>query len=313
MSGPARVLSGVSLPHRLADLPRPPAALYLHGELPRGPSVAIVGTRRPTREAVAFTERFAATLSERGVTVLSGGAAGIDSAAHRGALETNQPTVVVAPAGWSVPFPAKNRALFESVVDAGGAYVSIARDEQRAKTASFFARNACLAALSHVLVVVEAPFRSGARNAARWARTLGRPLLIVPSAPWNDRGAGSLLELRRGGKLCTGPADVLEELERQLLCPIAPDTGRAHAAGFQAELPFGELPRSPGDKEAVRGAIAAGARHLDAVCELTGLPPGQVQNHVLTLTLEGVLVPDPSGGFSPTGSAGLVSVSKCLK
>ncbi|HEY3495448.1 MAG TPA: DNA-processing protein DprA [Polyangiaceae bacterium] len=318
VTDPARRLTGAELPHRLADLPCPPLTLYLRGELPRGPSVAIVGTRTPTRRARAFTRRLAAELTERGVTVFSGGALGIDSAAHLGALDAGGRTVVVAPAGFDAAFPASNRGLFARVVAEGGAYVSLVPDEQPAKRGAFFARNGCLAALTHLLVVVEAPFRSGARNAASWARRLARPLFIVPSAPWNKRGAGSLLELRRGAKLCTGPADVFAELERQLLVPLAPTCSRrSSGASRQGELRFGApvpgAQRGHSERERVRGAIIAGARHLDDVCQRTGLPAGVVQNHVLTLTLEGALAPDPLGWLQPTGPVTLVSVDKSSK
>ena len=322
MTHSARLLTGAECPHRLADLPRPPRTLYLHGELPRGPAVAIVGTRHPTKPAAAFARRLATTLTSAGVCVFSGGALGIDSAAHEGALNADGPTVVMAPAGFEAPFPERNRELFQRIVASGGAYLSLVPDAQPAKTSAFFARNACLAALTHVLVVVEAPFRSGARNAASWARKLGRPLLVVPSVPWNKRGAGSLLEIRNGAKLCTAPRDVLEELERQLLARFPREPRSVAPDRLQTELAF-TAPgprRVPGipcssqeEKEQVRGAITAGARHLDDVCERTGLPAGAVQNHVLTLTLEGALAPDPQGWLRPTGSATLVSADKYRK
>lgn len=310
----ARRLSGADLPHRLGDLPRPPSTLYLHGELPRGPAVAVVGTRRPTPEAVTFTKSLAATLSEAGVAVLSGGAVGIDSAAHEGALGAGTPTVVVAPAGFEFPFPELNRDLFSSILADGGAYLSLVPDEQPARTSAFFARNACLAALAHVVVVVEAPFRSGARNAARWAKKLSRPLLVVPSAPWNPRGTGSLLELRRGAGFCTRPRDVIDELER-LRVHALPEPRRLERPKErpQVELPLFSGGCSPPGKEAVLGAVAAGARHLDDVCARTGLSVGEVQKHVLTLTLEGVLVPDPAGRLRSAVCASSVSVGKYRK
>jgi DNA processing protein len=287
---PLRILSGPGLPHRLADLAEPPEALYVRGELPRGPSVAIVGTRYATAKGRRFTRELAGALARAGVVVLSGGAKGIDTAAHVGALEGGGPTVVVAPAGFDVPYPDENAGLFEKILGEGGAYVSVVPDGTKATRPIFFLRNACLSALAHVVVVVEAGFRSGASNAARWARELGRPLLVVPHAPWEPKGIGCLAELRRGARVCTGRRDVLRELDRLLLCPLPRD-----GSPVQPELPFTSRAGPPAELERVRAAIAGGANHVDQVSLVTGLGAAEVQRQILTLTLSGVLAPDPAG------------------
>jgi DNA processing protein len=286
-----RILSGSAIPHRLTDLPEPPAELYLHGELPRGPAVAVVGTRFPTKRGVDFAESLAYDLTKAGVSVFSGGAEGIDTAAHIGALRAGGKTVVVAPAGFERPFPDQNVALFQRIVREGGAYLSVASDDTPATRGIFFLRNSCLVALVHVVVVVEAGFISGALNAAKWARVLARPLLVVPHSPWIPEGRGCLLEIQRGAGLCLGPHEVLERLDRMLLRPLPLD-GRP----VQPNLPFADTQPGPlADLERVRSAIAAGATHSDQVAELTGLSLAVVQRQILTLTLDGVLAPDPSG------------------
>ena len=290
MTHELRILSGPTLPSRIGDLPEPPQALYVRGELPRGPSVAIVGTRHATVRGLGFAEALAHDLARAGVTVLSGGAEGIDTAAHLGALRSGARTVVIAPASFDSPYPAENAPLFERVVEGGGAYVSLVPDGARTQQAMFFPRNACLVALAHVVVVVEAGFRSGALNAARWARKLGRPLLVVPHAPWSEKGKGCLIELRRGAELCEGPSDVLRELDRLLLRPLPID-----GSSIQPQLPFtGDLGRRA-ELERVRLAIAGGAQNVDQVSDATGLSAAVVQRQILTLVLSGVLAPDPSG------------------
>lgn len=297
----SRVLSGSLLPPRVLDLQEPPSELHLLGELPRGPMVAIVGTRRPSSDALKFARDLACELAKAGLIILSGGAAGIDTAAHVGALDGEGRTVVVAPAGHERPFPPANTELFRRVVEAGGAYLSLLPPAEPAPRGVFFARNACLVALAHAVVVVEAPYRSGARNAAAWARRLGRPLLAVPSTPWISTGAGCNLELRLGARLCTSSKDVLDVLEESLVIPPRPSEPdrTAEPASGQMALPF-----APGDANGeilrVVRAVESGARHLDAVCEASGLAPAAVQRHVLTLTLEGVLVADPVGGLALT-------------
>src|SRR5690242_19002608 len=118
----SRVLEGAQLPLRLLDLGHPPTRVHLFGELPQGPAVAIVGTRHPTLEARRFACRLATDLGRAGVAVLSGGAKGIDHAAHLGALRGRGTTVVVAPAGFHAPFPKEHAATFERVLERGGAY-----------------------------------------------------------------------------------------------------------------------------------------------------------------------------------------------
>jgi DNA processing protein len=294
MSPPERTLTGSSLPPRLRELDGVPSELYLRGELPRGPAVAIVGTRAPTEAARAYAAELAGELACAGASVWSGGAAGIDTAAHEGALAAGGTTVVVAPAGFEHPFPEDNAALFARVVDSGGAYLSLTRDAARQDR--FFPRNRVLVALAHVVVVVEAPCVSGARNAAKWARRLGLPLFVCASPPWNPRGRGCIVELGLGARALFSYRDVLETLGEL----------RAHPVRVSAELPLfsasaerpapEEHPDSPADR--VLEAVRAGACHVDAICSRTGLPVARVQQLVLTLTLDGVLVPDLSGRLS---------------
>jgi DNA processing protein len=309
-----RILLGADLPIRLGDLPVPPRSLHLHGELPRGPAVAIVGTRHPSPRGIQFAEQLAGALAQRGVAILSGGAAGIDTAVHRGALAAGGVTVVVAPAGLDAPFPKENGALFRQVVGSGGGYLSVVADDESATLSVFFRRNACLVALSHAVVIAEAPVRSGARNAAKWARRLGRPLLAVPFAPWQRRGSGAVVELRLGAKVCTGPRDVMRELSRQLLTPLP---GLGQIASKQGELAFPtQEPAVVAEGSAVAAvlsAVVAGARTVDEICDRTALGPGAVQHHVLTLTLEGVLAPDPGSGRLEVRASGLVSATKISK
>jgi DNA processing protein len=302
---------------RLRDVPEPPAELHLHGELPRGPAVAIVGTRYPSPRGVRFTEELASALARRGVAVFSGGAKGIDTAAHRGALAAGGVTVVVAPAGLDAPFPAENAGLFREIVEAGGAYLSLVANETKATRGVFFRRNSYLVALAHVVVVTEAPVRSGARNAAKWARKLARPLLAVPFAPWQRRGGGSVVELRLGASVCTSARDVMRALKGQWLTPVPLTSDPGRSAPRQAELAFSvpQVVGTGGGDEAslIRDAVANGARTVDEICARTSLGPGAVQHHVLTLTLEGVLAPDPGSGWLEVRVDGLVSASKILK
>jgi DNA processing protein len=302
------VLIGSRLPPRLADLPEPPSAIYLRGELPRGPCVAVVGTRGASADALLFARKLAHDLVRAGVSILSGGAVGIDTAAHRGALAAGGKTLVVAPAGFAEPFPAKNAALFRRVVAAGGGYAALVPDDEPATRAAFFRRNACLVALAHAVVVVQAGCRSGARNAAAQARRLGRAVFAVPFAPWVGKGRGCLAELRAGAALCVNARDVLVELERQG-CQLVPNPPKKskRRTGRSLELPL--MVRSSRStsagilqdsielsaEERVLEAIEGGASHADQIGAQAGLSASSVQQVLLTLRLQGVLVCDPTG------------------
>lgn len=217
-----RCLEGSSLPAGLRDLSDAPRKMFLHGQLPSAPVVALVGTRKPTESALKYTEELAYQLCRAGVCVASGGAQGIDTAAHRGALKAGGPTLVVAPCSFDRPYPDDNSELYEEIVRAGGGFITPYERGVPAQTHAFFARNAQLVALSSVVVVVQAPLRSGARNAALWARRLSRPLFAVPHAPWDSRGAGCLLELKLGASVLTSARDVLGRLGSMNLHPIQP-------------------------------------------------------------------------------------------
>jgi len=297
MSGLAdRCLTGGALPGRLADLAEPPERLFLRGELPRGPAVAIVGTRHPTEPYAQFAHDLARDLAEAGVAVFSGGAEGIDTEAHRGALAGGGVTVVVAPAGFERPYPEENAELFRKIVAAGGAYLSLPEPDCPATRGIFFARNACLVALAHLLVVVESPIRSGARNAAAYARRLGRPLFVVPAAPWHGNGSGCLAELRLGAQVLTSVKDLLKALRDQNLHAVGPTALALGAFRPQQEsLSFTKTSPLLPEREAVLEAVQNGAGSSDEICLVAGLPAARVSELILTLRLEGVLVTGPSG------------------
>ncbi len=292
---PPRLLEGAALPARLSELPRPPLHLYVHGELPRGPCIAIVGTRKPTREGRRYARRLAKQLAAAGVSILSGGAVGIDAAAHRGALAARGITVVVAPAGFERPFPEEHRKLFRSVVSRGGAYLSLVPPDTPAPLSGFFARNACMVALAHALVVVEAPFRSGARNAAAHARHLGRPLFVAPGPPWLKKSAGCTAELRLGARPLVSSKQLLRFLSGERLHAVAlPPPRRIKCPELLQFLgPGGERD----ELARVMGAVQAGFHHPDQLCEKLGFEARRIQQLLLTLTLRGALVPDPSGCY----------------
>jgi DNA processing protein len=309
-----RTLSGAALPPGLADLEDPPTRLFVHGSLPRGPCVGIVGTRDPSPEARDYASELAFRLAGSGVSIISGGAEGIDAAAHRGALEARGVTLVVAPSSFEHPYPERHGELFARIVASGGAHVSVFRRGVQPRRHQFFRRNSILVALSHAIIVVEAPLRSGARNAAKWARELGRPCFIVPAAPWNPRGLGNIAELQLGGRVLVSHEQILRLLaERQLhavtvpsVAPEEPDERDEPGAASSpvsrstanAEPPAERQPGSRRTRERCRAgasplehaillAIEAGARTADQIGCRACLSAAEVSHGLLLLTLKG--------------------------
>ncbi len=177
-------------PSRLHDLADPPLILYASAPLPHAERwVAIVGSRRASEEGRVLASRMAKRLAEQGAGVVSGGAIGIDAAAHRGALEGGGPTIVVLPSPVDRPVPKQNRALFAEVIARGGALVSELAEPPQGKK-SFMTRNRIIAALADAVIVVEAGPRSGTRHTLRSARALGRLRAVVPWVLDDPRGAG---------------------------------------------------------------------------------------------------------------------------
>jgi DNA processing protein len=293
---------------RLRDLPSPPRTVFVAGDLPRTPAVAVVGTRTPSAGALEFAHHLASELAKAGVAVLSGGAVGIDTAAHQGALQAGGVTVVVAPSSIDVPFPKENAALFEQVVASGGAFLSAHESGMQPMPHLFFQRNAFLAALSHALVVVETRQRGGARNAAAAARRIGRPVLAVPAAPWTKSGAGCILELKAGARLASSVGDVLAAIG---LGPPERQSGRRSGSPALASrrAPGQEVlwPRPVGlvsgqaadttdsDRDDVVELLRVGPLWPDEICSGLAMPAHRLQGLLLTLTLENVVVSEPSG------------------
>lgn len=201
-------------PPALRALAAPPAVLYVAGGLTYllgEESVAIVGSRKASPYGLDVARGLGRGLAVSGITVVSGMAFGIDSAAHAGALDVGGPTVAVLPASAERPYPPGKRALHGRIV-AGGAAVSEMGPGTDVWRWMFPARNRIIAALAAMTVVVEAGERSGALVTARYARGIGRPVGAVPGRVTTPQAAGPNGLLATGAGIVRGPQDVLDHL-----------------------------------------------------------------------------------------------------
>jgi DNA processing protein len=283
----------------LNDLPDPPAELRVRGALPDlRNAVAVVGTRFADDEALAFAQQLGQDLAAAGCAVVSGGAIGIDAAAHRGALEAGGQTVCVLATGFAPAYPREHHALFDQIARAG-ALVSEAPDRAPPEGWTFLRRNRLIAALAPSLVVVQAPERSGALSTARIALKLEREVLSVPYAPWDARGGGCLQLLRNGARICTSVRDVLSVPARETGAASRKPTSQPSAQAARAgQLPLeNTLDVSQLDEEgrAVLRALGRRPVHADNLARTLGVPIMRVQHVLLELLVAG-LVREPTPG-----------------
>jgi len=202
-------------PAALRDLDAPPAALHVAGDAARFQAlcdqrpVAIVGSRRPSEYGASVAGSLGRSLAGAGTPVISGMAGGIDSHAHRGALEGGGATIAVLPGSADRPYPAAGRALHARIIGAG-AVVSERAPGASTRRWTFTARNRIIAALSDLTIVVEARERSGSLVTAAFAEVLGRRLGAVPGMVTNPAAAGANRLLADGASVILSAQDALD-------------------------------------------------------------------------------------------------------
>lgn len=200
-------------PAGLHDLIAPPIALVVRGTLSISPSVAIVGTRNPSSYGLRVARSFAAGIIDHGWKVISGGALGIDTAAHRGALDSEGETIAVLAGGIDLDYPASNARLFGEIAERG-ALISEVMPGVQARPERFLTRNRLIAAIASSTIVIEAAFRSGSLRTARNAAELLRPVMAVPGPITSALSEGChRLIADRAAEIVTSVTDVLEVLD----------------------------------------------------------------------------------------------------
>ena len=265
-------------PALLGTIPSPPR-LELRGAIEPSDSlaVAIVGSRRPTPYGLEVAESLAAELAARGVTIVSGLARGIDTAAHRGALHGGGRTLAVLGNGIDIVYPPENRDLARAI-EAQGAVISQFARGTVPLPFNFPTRNRTIAGLALGVVVVEAGERSGAMITASSAAELGREVFAVPGRVTSEASRGSHGLLRDGAILVRDWADVVQELPEPWRRAV-----RAPAAGSA------ETERTVTETEAVVLAALKPDEplHIEELTALVALTPGRLASALVTLELEG--------------------------
>lgn len=266
-------------PKLLKQIYDPPVVLYVKGELNSKDknSVAMVGSRMTTHYGIEIARKLAYQLAYVGVTVVSGGARGIDTAAHQGALSGKGRTVAVLGTGINLIFPSENAELFERIA-ANGAVITQFPFNRTADKQSFPIRNRIVAGMTLGTVVVEANMTSGALITANFATEYGRQVFAVPGRIDSPRSKGCHDLIKKGAKLCEGAEDILSEFEY-----LFPASNRPPTASETGVLPAIELSEN---EQKAYDALGDEELNTDDVIRRSGLPSSAVSVALLSLEMK---------------------------
>jgi len=287
-------------PAALLELPDPPVMLYRRGAI--GPGVlrvAVVGSRSCTAYGKRIAAGLAAGLAARNIEVVSGGARGIDTCAHRGALEEGGRSIAVLGSGLARPYPEENRELFDALASSGALLSEFALDEPP-QPGNFPRRNRLISALSAAVVVIEAAPKSGSLITAGHALEQGREVLAVPGPVTSVKSAGCHKLIQQGAKLVQNIEDVLEELSPMYRAAVgAPRTsGNARAAPEAGSL-------TPDEEAVLRMLDPVEPIQIDELAEKAAFGIARLQAALFGLEIRGSV--EQTGGryylLRPQGEA----------
>lgn len=266
-------------PDLLRQIYDPPIVLYVKGTLTTRDknAVAIVGSRMTSTYGTNVARKFGYQLAYMGVTVVSGGARGIDTAAHQGALSAKGRTIAVLGTGINQVFPPENAQLFERIATQG-ALITQFPFNRPADKQSFPIRNRIVAGMTLGTVIVEANLTSGALITANFAVEYGRQIFAVPGPIDSPRSKGCHDLIKNGAKLCEGAEDIVSEFE--YLFPAANKPQNAAETGQLPGLTLNE------NEMAIIEALGREELFIDDVIVKTGLPPSTVSVALLTLEMK---------------------------
>lgn len=261
---------------QLAHIADVPKRLWCIGDLPSTPvpTVAIIGSRRPTTYGHDITYRLAYDLAKKGVVIVSGLAIGIDSLAHQAALEAGGRTIAVMPCGLDQIYPRRHYQLAAQIVEQGGALISEYPPGQTIYQSNFIGRNRLVSGISHGVVIVEASAKSGTMHTANFALDQGKPVMAVPGNATSPNSEGCHNLIKRGACLVTSCEDVLNELGLT-------------AAPAQHRLPLGDSP----EESAILKSLAGGLSDGEQLQAASGLSAASFAQALSLLEITGQIRP----------------------
>jgi len=286
-------------PPRLKQIPDPPLVLYVRGDVKvlSRHALAIVGTRRPTAYGGQVAQRLARDLAQRQLVIVSGLARGIDSAAHRGALEAAGKTVAVLGSGIDVIYPRENKRLAEQVAECG-ALISEFPPGTSPAPENFPIRNRTISGLALGVVVVEAAEYSGSLITARLALDQNREVFAVPGNITSAQSFGPNHLIKQGAKLVDEWMDVVEEFPAEIRMQLLPPVEASDEAASKLQTgSLFEQSLTP-DQKAVFDVLRADQPlFVDAILTSASLPQPRVMTALLELEMAGVIRQLPGKNF----------------
>lgn len=283
-------------PTCLLDLKRPPKVLYGIGSLSAlKPGLSIIGARKATSYGLDCAQHFSELAARHGITIISGGARGCDSAAHRGALNAKQPTVVVLGGGCDKPYPQEHKELFQTVINEGGAIISEQDWDQEPRPYMFRERNRIIAALGKALLVTCAGLPSGTFTTADEALAIGREVFAVPGAITTLSSRGSNQLIRQGAAAIIDDESFMDELSRLFTLTNCATNVLANTESCEPDL----------TSDPLVAAIAVHPHTLDQLLPIakeqcgTQNPTTWLFEHLTQAELAGLIARLPDGSFGP--------------
>jgi DNA processing protein len=278
-------------PALLREIPDPPPLLYICGDLDgQEKNIAVVGSRNATAYGITITQRLCADLSAFNMTIVSGMATGIDTAAHQGALAAKGKTIAVLGSGFNNIYPSENFNLFRRIA-AEGAVISEFTLDTEPEAHNFPIRNRIISGMSMGTVVVEASRKSGSLITARLAAEQNREVFAVPGSIQSFKSTGTHTLIKQGAKLIENAQDVLEELAAFMEAPGRPEN---RDSGCMAAVRPSLLP----DEMTVYEVLSPYPEHIDTIVRKTRIEPGKLLGLLLQLELKGVVHQLPGKFFA---------------
>ncbi|PKN76366.1 MAG: DNA-protecting protein DprA [Deltaproteobacteria bacterium HGW-Deltaproteobacteria-10] len=282
-------------PSKLLDIYDKPPLLYVKGILKKDDiNIALVGSRLASTYGKYTTDKISRELALQGITVISGLARGIDSAAHRGALSAKGRTIAVMGTGLDIIYPPENKKLFAAICE-NGAVVSEYPPGTPPRACNFPARNRIISGMSYGVVVVEAGDKSGSLITSRLALEQGREVFAVPGSIDSPGSRGTNKLIKQGAKLIENTTDILEEILPQLEKTKIPEAlsvteKETHLVNKKDNL-------NSIDRQIIT-LLSDSRLHIDELLNETDLPPGDVLSSLMKLELDGIIKQYPGKFFS---------------
>ena len=281
------LLADEDYPESLKNIYSPPPILYIVGTLTANDAdaIAIVGTRRPTDYGKATTEKISTQLAKQGITIVSGAARGIDTAAHKAALHSGGRTIAVLGSGFGNPYPPENKSLLREIAESGCVVTEFSY-HTKPDAGNFPQRNRIISGLSLGVTVVESGIKGGAVHTAALAIDQGKEVFAVPGNMNSKQSEGTNILIQRGqAKLVMNSEDITIELKHRFST-----TPKKQTAQPKIQLSIFE--------EQLYQVVTEQPKHIDAVAEESGLSMSEVLVHLLSLEFKGLVRQLPGKMFS---------------